>query len=371
MKINRREWIQKSLLASSAMLVAGTSGALGCAENGKQFQAANLKLNWNENPYGPPENSVKAVQEAIKFANLYPDEQVAKLKTKLAELNAVKEESILLTAGSTEILSLLGQHVALQGGSILTPYPTFPTALQFGMACGADVEKVDLDDEDAIHLDRLRSAIKGDTKLVFVCNPNNPTGTELNTSDLKSFLKSIPSNVLVCVDEAYIEYSKPGLPGSMISLVGELPNLIICRTFSKAYGLAGLRIGYAISNPENIRALRNRHLGFEMSTGWPPLVAAEAALDDETFLKNCLANNEASRRVLYRAFEEWDVSFNPSSTNFVRLRDNRFQKNVVQKLEKRGVLITKWPDMHDHIRVSLGKPNEMEEFVGILKDYLV
>ncbi|MEP1095833.1 MAG: histidinol-phosphate transaminase [Cyclobacteriaceae bacterium] len=373
MAINRREWIQQSLLASAALLVAGSPGAYGCASGirEKRIQGAPLQLNWNENPYGPAESAVKAVNEAMKYANRYPDEYIVEVKDKLSKLHSVKPENLLITAGSTEVLSLLGQHVGMQKGEILTAYPTFPTIIQFGEVSGATIKKVDLDSNDRFDLQRLSKAITSKTTLVFVCNPNNPTGTEVPTEDLKSFCKSVPENVLICVDEAYIEYSNAGTEGSMVSLVDELPNLIICRTFSKTYGLAGLRIGYAVSNTSNITALRNRHLGFELSTGWPPLVAVDASLDDQDFVNMCVEKNNEGKQIVYDAYKKWGVEYNPSSTNFIYTRHDRFDKQVVAKMQDRGILITKWPDMYNHIRISVGKPDEMRKFVEVVQDFLV
>ncbi len=372
MSINRRAWIKQSLLASGTLLVAGTSTAHGfVAPLKNRVEGEPLQLNWNENPYGSSNYAKQAVNEAMQYANRYPDEEMLRVKAELAEKHRMSASNILITAGSTEILSLLGQHVGLQNGEILTPYPTFPTALRFGETCGASIKKVSLDEEDRIDLDKVLDAVSSNTKLIFICNPNNPTSTELPTQDLRSFCRKVPENVLVCIDEAYIEYSKVGEVASMISLVDELSNLIVCRTFSKAFGLAGMRIGYAVSHYSNINALRERHLGFEISAGWPPLVAARAALFDTAFLKMCIEKNEEGRDIIYKAFYKWGVKYNISSTNFIYARHDRFDKDVVDKLEERGILITKWPDMTDHIRISIGKPDEMRQFVGVVEEFLV
>jgi histidinol-phosphate aminotransferase len=372
MVINRREWIQKSLLATGALLAAGVPTVHGfAAPTRKRVAGEPIQLNWNENPYGPSESAVNAVNEAMQYANRYPDDMMLKVKAQLARKHSVSSSNILMTAGSTEILSLLGQHVGLQKGEILTPFPTFPTALRFGETCGATIKKVALDEEDRIDLDKVLDAISSQTKLIFICNPNNPTSTEVPTQDLRNFCKQVPENVLICVDEAYMEYSQVGEIGTMTPLTRELSNLVVCRTFSKAYGLAGLRMGYAVSHHSNINALRERHLGFEISSGWPPLVAASAALDDPEFLEMCVKKNKEGRDIVYKAFYKWGVKYNISSTNFIYARDNRFKKNVVDKLEERGILITKWPDMTEHIRISIGKPEEMKTFVGVMEEFLV
>ena len=168
-----------------------------------------------------------------------------------------------------------------------------------------------------------------------------------------------------------MEYSVAGVVGSMLSLINELPNLVVCRTFSKAYGLAGLRMGYAVSQQKNIEALRNRHLGFELSTGWPPVVAASASLDDPDFLNMGIAKNEEGKSLLYEAYDKWGVRYNRSSTNFVYSRDDRFESNLLDKLRSRGILITKWPTMTDHIRVSIGKPDQIEKYIEVAEEYLV
>lgn len=374
MSINRRQWLQQSLLASASVLLAGSPIATGCAsERPKTIQDKDglILLNWNENPYGPSEVAMKAVNDAMKFANRYPDEAASKLKKKLAERNNLKPENFLLTAGSTEVLSLMGQHVGLQKGEILTPFPTFPTALRFGERAGAIIRKVGLDQDNRIDLERVLESISSKTTMVFICNPNNPTGTEVPTEDLINFCRQVPSNVLICVDEAYMEYSNAGLKGSMIQLIDELPNLVVCRTFSKAYGLAGLRIGYAVSQSKNVDALRRRHLGFELATGWPPIVAASASMDDPEFINTCVNMNNEGKSIVYRAYDEWGVQYHRSSTNFIYARDDRFEPNFVEKMENGGILITKWPTMTNHVRVSIGKPDQMKQFVQVAQGFLV
>lgn len=374
MSINRRQWLQQSILASAAIMLVGAPTAQGCASERPSFlqdQDNLLLLNWNENPYGPSESAVQAVNDAMKYANRYPDEQSQVLKKKLADRYDLKPQNFLLTAGSTEVLSLLGQYVGLQKGEIVAPYPTFPTALRFGEQAGASIKKVSLDEENRIDLDKVLGAISSKTKMVFICNPNNPTGTEVATADLKNFCKQVPEDVLICVDEAYMEFSKAGLEGSMIDLVSQMPNLVVCRTFSKAYGLAGLRIGYAVSDAANISALAKRHLGYELSTGWPPLAAAAATMDDRAFIEMCVEKNNEGKQIVYDAFDQWGVKYSPSSTNFIYARQERFQAEVVAYLEARDILITKWPDMHDHIRVSIGKPEHMRTFVAVVKDFLL
>ena len=245
--------MRKSLLASSAVMLASQTEVISRAVEKISADHPLLRLNWNENPYGPSKKAIFAVTDALQEANRYPDSKVGELKSQIGKLNGLSENEVLVSAGSTEILSLLGQHVGLAQGEILTPWPTFPTITRFGEICGATINKIALDENQVIDFQAIQDAISDETKLIFICNPNNPTSTEVNRDDLVSFLRAVDPRILLCVDEAYIEYSKIGFEGSMAQLIPELPNLIVSRTFSKAHGLAGLRIGYALSQETNIK----------------------------------------------------------------------------------------------------------------------
>jgi histidinol-phosphate aminotransferase len=330
-----------------------------------------VRLNWNENPFGPSPKAIKAVNDAVVNANRYPDAMISELKDLLARDYGLSPSNFLITAGSTEVLSLLGQHAGLMKGEILTPYPSFPTLLRFGETCGASIRKVQLDSEHKIDLQAVKAGITTKTKLIFICNPNNPTSTEVDKDELMAFCKSVPADVLICVDEAYIEYSKHGIEGSMAPLVRDLPNLIICRTFSKAYGIAGLRIGYAISNQENIAAIAIRHPGWELSAGVAPVSAALASYKDDEFLNKCIRKNEEGRQIVYNALDKWGIGYSKSSTNFIYIESARFSKDVVSGLRENNVLITKWPDMKEHIRISIGKPDEMKVFVDRVEQFII
>ncbi|MDH5475068.1 MAG: histidinol-phosphate aminotransferase family protein [Cyclobacteriaceae bacterium] len=371
--ISRRKWLQSSLLASSALLISGSANAALDLSKKQITQQNNelIKLNYNENPWGPSKKAREAVIKGLDISNRYPDDLVENLKKKIALKNQTDPRQVFISAGSTEILSLLGQHVGLMKGEILTAWPTFPTIISAGEIAGATTKKVLVDSNERIDLNKLNAEISDKTSLIFLCNPNNPTSTEVDTKALKAFCRAVPSNILLCVDEAYIEYSKNGLAGSMMSLVSELPNLVVIRTFSKAYGLAGLRIGYAISSMGNIEQLQMRHPGREIAAGVAPLSAAIATMEDPEFLRHCVSKNQEGKQIVYDAYQKWGVSHAKSSTSFIYTRHEHFDKDVVSKMKKDGVLITKWNDMKDHIRISIGKPSEMEAFVKKAEKYLV
>ncbi len=369
--INRREWLQKSLLASSSLLIANHPMIASVFGQQSKFENT-LLLAANENPYGPPKTATDAIIMSLSEANRYPFAIYGELEQAIAEKNNLSSEEVYLTAGSTEVLSLLGQHVGLKTGEILIPHPSFPTLIMFGERCGASIKKVPMS-SDTIDLDQLSDSISDKTSLVYICNPNNPTSTEVAFNDLQTFCRKVPSTVLICIDEAYIEYSKDGTKSSLASLVQELPNLIICRTFSKVYGLAGLRIGYALSHKKNIHALRERHLGWGMATSMTSVIAAKAALSDSAFISKCVQKNEEGRQILYEAFDNWDVQYARSATNFVYTTSlNRFQKDFIQKLRAEKIQISQWGFMnYDYARISISTPEDMREFVGRLEKYLI
>lgn len=365
--LNRRKWLQKSLLASSALLIGGRASAMIEADPWMEFaDDQTLLLNSNENPDGPSPKVIQAIAKSLRQINRYPMAEIGQLKEKIAAKVNLSSDEVLVTAGSTEVLSLLGQHVGLQKGEILIPWPSFPTMVRFGEACGASVRKVPLGKGQHIDLQLLLESITKDTTLVYVCNPNNPTSLEINPEELRSFCQQVPQNVLICIDEAYIEYTKAGAKSSMAPLIKALPNLIVCRTFSKAYGLAGLRIGYALSHAKNIQAIRRRHTGWELSTGFPPIIGAMTALDDPDFIKMCVERNVKGRQILYKAFDKWEVAYNESATNFVYASTKRFGEDIATKLREKNVLVSKWRNIMDgHLRISISKASEMQQFVEI------
>lgn len=371
--ISRRKWLRNSLFASSSLLVGARPGFIaleGSPSSEFQLSEEILKLNWNENPYGPSKSAYHAAKEALERSNYYPDEPIMNLKNALARFLNVETDQLMITCGSTEVLSLVGQHAGLLDGEVVTPWPSFPTLMYFAEVAGASIKKVSLDAENRIDLDATANAISDKTKVVFICNPNNPTSTEQDPAAIRSFCRSVPEDVMICVDEAYIEYSSYGPDGSMVPLVAELPNLIVARTFSKAYGLAGLRVGYAVSQVQNIEELEKRHNGFGMSLTMPSVLGAHAAISDQEFITNGVEKNMQSRQIVYNAFDKWGVKYNMSSTNFIYARSEHFDPKVVTKLAEENVLITKWPTMADHIRISMGKPKEMERFVEVIGNYL-
>lgn len=372
----RRQWLQQTFLASSGVLLGNLITPSPCEasfNSALPFNEETLQLQSNENPYGCTPKVYDAVTEAYQQFNRYPMARTATLRRDIAERFDLKANNILLTAGSTEALCLIGQHVALQKGEILTSESSFPTLPMFGEDCGATVRKIPINKNQRIDLDQLSRTISPKTKIIYICNPNNPTGTEVNPNDLKDFCRNVPKNVLVCVDEAYIEFSILGEEkSSVVPLVRSLPNLIVTRTFSKAYGLAGMRIGYAIAQKVLLDKLQRRVPGRGLHIGLATIVAADAALSDRPFMQDCLRKNEDARTYFCNKLDEWGISYAPSSTNFVLIKSNKLTYNVRKSLrEEHNIQITQWRDMRQELRISIGKMEEMRHFVGVLETYLL
>ena len=365
--INRRDWIQTSLLASATVLLPTLRFKPSQIE--KELGDQVLRLHWNENPFGPPESVLEKVKAAAANCNLYWDVALENLANDLAAKQGLSKENYYITSGSTEILSLLGQQVGLMKGEILTPWPSFPTMMIFGERCGASVKKVSLNAND-IDLGQIKDGISDKTKLIFICNPNNPTSTEVNNAELRAFIKGVPANIFVVIDEAYIEFSTLGEQGSVVKMIKDHPNLIVCRTFSKAYGCAGFRIGYAISQSENIKALAQQHPSFGMSPGLIPAIAAQAALKDDAFVKHTVNQTNIGKAKVYKAFDQWGVDYETSSTNFIYAKEDRFVPDFKAKLLDKNIKITKWGLMKDHVRISVGKPEWMQKFLENAEELL-
>lgn len=372
-QFNRRRWLQTSLIGAASAAIPFHYKLNACRWEDPNIDYRDdqyMRLNWNENPYGPPILAQEAIAKAAGSSNHYPDALIHQLKENLAAKYDLETSNFLITCGSTEVLCLMGMYAGLNDGEILTPWPSFPTILMYGARWGAGSKKVDLTKDYKIDLNQLKDGITPQTKVISICNPNNPTSTEVDRAELKSFCQSVSSDILICLDEAYIHFSKDGEKGSLVDLVKTQDNIVVVRTFSKAFGLAGLRLGYAISNAKNIEMLQSKHTGLDFSISSLSISAALAVLDDNDFINHCRTQNQKGRDTVFDAFDRWDVDYADSSTNFIYAESKRFDADVVSKLRGDHILITKWSNMTHHIRISIQTPNEMKTFVEKMGHYL-
>ena len=332
-----------------------------------------VKLASNENPLGMPESAKKAMAKAAEDLGRYPDSNGFDLKNALAKKLNVPFEWITLGNGSNDILELTARAVAQEGDEVVFSkhaFAVYPLATQ---AVGGKAIEVPATKDYGHDLPAMLKAITPKTRLVFVANPNNPTGTFLPAKEIETFLEQVPSNVVVVIDEAYNEFLTPEQQYDAIAWVRKYPNVIVSRSFSKAYGLAGLRIGYGVAQ-NNITDLLNR-IRQPFNVNSLAQAAAIAALADVEFLKKCYELNRAGYAQLTAAFEQMGLRYLPSSGNFVLVKvgdDVNAGAKVNLELLKAGVIVRPVGNygLPEWLRISIGLPEENQAFIEALKKIL-
>ena len=327
-----------------------------------------IKLASNENPFGPSPLAQAAMQKAIAGVNLYPDGNAFYLKQKLAAKLGVEPANLILGNGSNEIIEFIG-HALLGGGGatadvVVSQYcfAVYPivTAL-----FGANLITVPAKNYGHDLLAMLR-AITPRTRIIFVANPNNPTGTLASREEVIRFINDVPDDVLLVMDEAYIDFCDD--PLDLVPLVrkGTKPNLILMRTFSKIYGLAGLRIGYGIGQPEFVAVLEKIRQPFNINL--LAQTAAMAALDDAEHVSRTRQNNFAGLKFFEQAFRNLKLEFVPSAANFILVRVGKGRK-VFEALQQQGVIVRPMGgyQLPEWIRITVGTPQENERCLTALK----
>jgi histidinol-phosphate aminotransferase len=308
----------------------------------QRFSALGLcELGSNENPLGPSPRALEAVRAALPQLHRYPDPLGGELRGALARTHGLKREQILLGDGSHELLMQLAQAFAGPGAGVVASEFGFAVYAIAARAVGAPFHAAPALPPDSSmprghDLDAIAAAIGADTRLAYVCNPNNPTGTWFPTAALRAFLERVPGNVLVVVDEAYAEYVDDPMLESALGLLPEFPNLVVTRTFSKAYGLAGLRVGYACAEPKLLAVLDRLRESFNV--GIPGLSGAEAALGDQAHVARVRAWNSLERSWLAAQLSARGLRVAPSQTNFVLVDFGREAAPIETALVARGVV---------------------------------
>ncbi len=323
-----------------------------------------VKLASNENPLGPGFKVLEAIQQASSEVSRYPDGNGFELKEAIAVHLSVLAENITLGNGSNDILELVARaYVCRAEDEVIFSQYAFVVYPLVTQALGA-TPVVTPANEFGHNLDAMLASITSNTKLIFIANPNNPTGTLLDDDTVYAFLSKVPSDVIVVLDQAYVEYLD--IVDKTIAWLSEFDNLIITRTFSKAYGLAGLRVGYSLSNPEIADYLNRIRQPFNVNH--IAQSAAVAAIADEGFLARSIIANKNGLLQLSQGFDRLGLSYIPSHANFVSVKVADAGKTY-QKLLERGFIVRP-VEMKSYLRVSVGTRNENEEFIGALKSVL-
>lgn len=325
-----------------------------------------IKLASNENPLGCSPKAVEAIKNSLDSLAIYPDGNATLLKEAIANKLGLKPTQVLPSSGSDEMVDQISKTFVNKGDEVIMADLTFPRYISTTKMMGGKPVIVPLKDW-AYNLDGMLEAITEKTKLIWLCNPNNPTGTMFTEEKLLNFLKNVPEHIVVVYDEAYNEYvTRDDYPRNSISLLKEYPNLIVMRTFSKAYGLASLRVGYTMASEEIIENINKIRGPFNVNT--LAQVAAIAALEDQDFIKKSYEVNKEGKEYLYKEFNELGLEYPPSETNHIFVNVEKDASEVFVELQKRGVIIR--PILGTWIRVSIGTPEENEIFVKNLKEVL-
>lgn len=329
-----------------------------------------IKVASNENPFGPSPLAVAALQQAVAGANLYPDGNAFYLKQKLAAKLGVEPANLVLGNGSNEIIEFVG-HALLGGGgaaNIVVSQYCFAIYPIVAKMFGADVITVPAK-KFGHDLPAMLRAVTPRTRIIFVANPNNPTGTLAPREELIQFVNEVPDDVLLVMDEAYLEFLED--PVDLVSLIrlGARKNLILMRTFSKIYGLAGLRIGYGIGTAELISALEKIRQPFNVNL--LAQTAALAALEDVEHIRKTRANNFAGLEFFERELRALKLEFVPSSANFILVRVGEGQR-IFEAMQKLGVIVRPMGgyQLPEWIRISIGTPRENQRCLEVLRSVI-
>lgn len=327
-----------------------------------------VKLASNENPLGISPKAAEAIPKVIAELARYPDGSGYELKQALASKLGVASERIVLGNGSNDVLEMAARAFLSPGTRAVYAqhaFAVYPLATQASGAKGVEVPARDYGHD----LPAMLKAIDGDTRVVFIANPNNPTGTFIEPGAMHDFLKQVPSTVLVVLDEAYQEYLPAHLQADTVAWLREFPNLVITRTFSKIYGLAGLRLGYALAH-EAVADLMNR-VRQPFNANSIALAAAIPALSDDDFIRRSREVNFAGMALLTEGFKRLELQYIPSQGNFVSVRVGDGAE-VFRRLLKRGVIVRPVAGygMPQHLRVTIGSERENRRLLEALQESL-
>lgn len=325
-----------------------------------------IKLASNENPFGFSKRAKEAAIKALENVNLYPDGNATLLKEKLAEKYNVTPEMVLPTCGADEMIDLIAKTFISQGSEVVLAEITFPRYISTSRMMGADLKIVPMQGL-AYDLDGFKKAINPNTRLVWLCNPNNPTGSFFSQEELADLLENTPAETLVVYDEAYQEFAThPAYPKNSLEFLEKHKNLLILKTLSKAYGLAGLRIGFTLGDPELLSLINKIRNPFNVTL--ITQAAAIAALDDEEFLVKVLENNVQAKHYMYEQLDRLGLEYGKTEANHIMFNAKKDGNLIFDELLKKGVIVR--PVKGSWLRVSLGTMEENKEFIKALEEVL-
>ncbi len=365
---DRRNWLkQTSLACLSIGIVPFENFAITKTEDafGEATHSNLILLRSNENPYGPSALAKNAMVKSVNNSNRYNWELTTELISAIATKNNVTAENVLLGAGSTELLELVARYCARKSGNFILSDPTYNYWTETAEGLGLTKISVSLTEDKHQDLNTMLKAIKPDTQMVYICNPNNPTGTICERKALVNFINEATKQTMVLVDEAYLEFTNQE---SLASLVQENKNLIIVKTFSKIHGLAGARVGYGIANPETIEKISRLHSFNNGSISIVSLSGALAAINDEKFVSETYSLNEKVREYTIAQLKRLNIRCITSHSNFVYFSLANYNKDFFEQLKKSNIIGTKiYEENGKWSRITIGTMKEMQQFIKALE----
>ena len=324
-----------------------------------------IRAHFNENPYGPSRVAIQSIVESIDLANLYADDPT-ELVNLLSQLNNVAPENIMVGSGSSEVLNVAGLLAGMAQGSVVCADPTYQALVRYAENAGAKIIRVPVDKDLGTDLAAMRRAIKKDTKLVYLANPNNPVPSVIEKNALREFVLEVAEKRIVYVDEAYHEFVNDPNYASMMGLIGQgQKNLIVSRTSSKIHGLAGLRIGFGFAHPDLATEMTQRRTGRLNIIG---LKAAYASYQDQDFQEFTIRKTRESLAIVENMCEELGIRYIKSAANFAFIETGVENETVQAKMKEHGILTGRaFPPYTRWARISMAKPSEMKYFVQVYK----
>jgi len=362
---NRRQWLKTAgLVTGSVSLLDNSIFRINQIEPyEKYFSDENdhtekiIRLSSNENSYGPSSFVREKMTQGFDSACRYPGSEVAALAQKIAEKEGLSSDHILLTIGSTEGLKISALAYLQKGGELVAAEPTFEAMLNYAEACGAYVHRVPVNSDLVLDLSAMEKRCNADTKMVFLCNPNNPTGTIIPGDEMIHFCTRMAQRTLVFSDEAYFDYIEtPDYP-SMTQLIKKDLNVIVSRTFSKVYGLAGVRIGYLIARPDIIARIRKYQVD---RPNMLALAAANGAMAESEFYHFSLTKNKEAKKMIYNTLDHFQLPYTQSHANFVFFKTGFDIKEFSKKMMAFNIAVGRpFAPLTNWCRISTGTTEEM------------
>ena len=372
--MERRQLLKQSAFAIAAFsfsreLFANPSnvklGSNASTLTGPLFQSNMIRLGSNENPHGPSSLAKQAMIDAVGISNRYQWDMNGELKTEISKMTGHTKDHVALGAGSSELLGIVSLWAAFKKGNVVASEPTFKLWMPAARRMGLPTKLVPLTETKHNDLNGLMNAMDDQTRMVYLCNPNNPTGTVSPTSVLEEFIKKVASTTIVLLDEAYTDYYDTP---SMSKMIDAYPNLVIAKTFSKTFGMAGARVGYVLAHPNTIKQLNEFQAWANAGPSAVSMQGALAAIKDKAFVTYCKQENIKAKDILYKGFDALGIKHIKSFTSFVYFDTATYKKDVPALLLANQITGARSFEQNSSwLRISIGTVAEMEKVVAVLK----